>query len=130
MSFTDCVSRILLLNSSKSAINWKNDNDVTTWRHCQIFWRSFVSYVKFSYWCKFHVNIITGSGSLATFFYKGLTRSLEIGNTSIWVLRNVRRLRHVRDSKFGTNISNEMLLNAGVTAFTVSELLRVNQLAV
>ena len=29
---------------------------------------------------KFHVNVITGSGDMTIFFFKGLTRNLEIGN--------------------------------------------------
>ena len=33
----------------------------------------FVFLVKFSYWSKFHVNIMTGSGVMITFFYMGLT---------------------------------------------------------
>ena len=37
----------------------------------------------------------------------------EIANTPIWVLPNIWRLRRVRDTKFGTNVSNGMLLNAG-----------------
>ena len=41
----------------------------------------FVSQVKFSYWSKVHVNIITGSGVMTIYFYKGLTRNLKIGNT-------------------------------------------------
>ena len=44
------------------------------------FWRCFVSLVKFSYWSKFHVNIITGSGVMIIYFYKGLTRNPEIKN--------------------------------------------------
>ena len=40
-----------------------------------------VSLVKFNYWFKFHVNIITGSGIVAIFFYKRLTRNPEIENT-------------------------------------------------
>ena len=44
------------------------------------FRRCFVSLVKFSYWYKFHVNIITGSGVLTILFHKELTRNLEIGN--------------------------------------------------
>ena len=40
---------------------------------------------------------------------------------------NIWRLRRVRDTKFGMNVSNEMLLNARVAAFIVSELLRENQ---
>ena len=43
----------------------------------------FFSLVKFSYCSKFHVNIITGSGVMAIFFYKGLSRNLEIGNTAV-----------------------------------------------
>ena len=68
------------------------------------------------------------SGVMTIFFYKGLTRNLAIGNT-IWVLSNIWRLGWVRDTKFGMNVSDEMLLNAAkcqVTTF-VSGLLRENQ---
>ena len=44
---------------------------------------NFLTLVKFSYWSKFHVNIITGSGVMTTFVCKGLTRDAEIGNTPI-----------------------------------------------
>ena len=101
---------------SKLAKNPKNDNDVTIFRHdvnVKFFWRCFVSLVKFSYWSKFHVNIITGSGIMTIFFYKGLTRNPEIGNTPVWVLPNIWGLGQIRDTKFGTDISNEVLLNAG-----------------
>ena len=67
--------------------------------------------VKFSYWSKFHVNIITGSG-IKTIFFKGLTRNPEIGNTPVWFLSNIWRLDQGRDTKFGANVFNEMLLNA------------------
>ena len=70
------------------------------------FWHYFVSLVKF------HINIITGSGVMTVFSYKGLTRNREIGNTPVWVLLNVWRLGQVRETKFGTKVSNEMLLNA------------------
>ena len=36
-----------------------------------IFGRCFVSFVKFRYWSKFHVNIITGSGNITISFYEG-----------------------------------------------------------
>ena len=52
------------LDCSKLAKNPKNDNDVTILRHdviVKLFWHCFVSLVKFSYWSKFHVNIVTGS---------------------------------------------------------------------
>ena len=50
-------------------------------------------------------------------FYKGLTGNLEIKNNFVSFFPNIWRLRQVRDTKFGTD----------VTAFTVSELLRGNQ---
>ena len=86
----------------------------------------FVSFVKFSYWSKFHVNISTGSGVMAIYFYQGLTRNLEIRNTFIcplsgdWGELGIPNL---------TQMSNEMLLNAAKCqgySFTVSELLREN----
>ena len=46
----------------------------------------FVFLVKFSYWFKFHVNIIIGSGVMTIFFYKGLTSNPEIGNTQVKLL--------------------------------------------
>ena len=48
--------------------------------------RCFVFLVKISYWSKFHVNVITGSGVMTIFFYKGLTRNPEIGYIPVWVL--------------------------------------------
>ena len=91
------------------------------------FWRFFVSLIRFSYWSKFHFNINTVSGIMTIFFYKGLTRNPEIGNTPVWDLPNIWRLGQVIDTKFGTNIFNKILLNAAkfrVTALTVFELLR------
>ena len=94
----------------KLEINWKNGSDVSISRHYIIifFWRCFVSLVNFSYWSKFHVSIITGSGVMAICFI----RDLEIGNTPVWVFPNIWRLGQVRDTKFGMNISNKILLNA------------------
>ena len=76
------------------------------------FWRCFVSLVKFSYWSKFYVNIITGSGIMTIFFCKWLTRNPEIWNTPVWVLSNTWRLGRVMDSKIGTILSNRILLSA------------------
>ena len=75
-------------------------------------WCWCVSLVKFSYWSKFHANIITGSGIMAILFYKGLTRNPIIGNSPLWVLPNIWRLGGVMDTKFGTSVSNRILLNA------------------
>ena len=56
----------------------------------------------FSYWSKFHVNIMTGSGVMTVFVYKGLATNLEIRYTPVSVLPNIWRLGQVRDTKFGT----------------------------
>ena len=73
------------------------------------FWRWSVFLVKFSYWSKFRVSIIAGSRVITIFFYKGLTRNREVGNTPVWVLLNIWR---VRDTKLAMNVSNKMLLKA------------------
>ena len=118
---------------SKLAKNPKNDNDVTIfWNgvNVKFFWCCFVSLVKFSYWSKFHVNIITGSGIMTIFFYKELTRYPEIRNTpefcpipgdwgELWIpnLARMSLMEHYW-----------MLQNCRVTACTVFELLTENQL--
>ena len=116
LDFTDYTSRIRLPDCSKLAINQKNNNDVTIFRHYVTFkflWRWFVSLiVKFSYWSKFHVNVITGSAVMTINFDKGLTRNPEIGNILVWALFNIWRLGQFWDTKLGTNASNKILPNA------------------
>ena len=114
----------------KLAVNWKNKKFLA-WRHRQFSWGCFVSLVRFSYWSKFHVNIITVSWVMTISFYKGLTRSPEIGNTPskfcIW------RLGQARNTKFGTNVSNKMLLNVAKCqcySFYRFWVIRKNQLGV
>ena len=101
----------MLQTVHKSKI-WQRRNNQLTWCHDVVFWRCFVSLVKFSYWSKFYVKIINDSGVTAILFYKRLTRNPKIGNTPVWVLQNIWRLGGIGDTKFSTNISNEMLLNA------------------
>ena len=84
--FGDSASGIRLLDCSELAKNPKSDNDVTIFRNdvnVNFFRGCCVSLVKFSYWSEFHVNIITSSGIMTIFFYKGLTRNPEIGNTHV-----------------------------------------------
>ena len=76
------------------------------------FWPCFVSLVTFSYWSKLHVNIITGSRVMTIYFYKGLTRNPEIGNTLVWVSPNILRFGWANYAKHSTDVSNKMLLNA------------------
>ena len=78
----------------------------------KLFGRCFVFLTKFSYWSTFRVNTITGSGVITIYFYKGLTRNPEIGNTPVSVLPNIWRLGQVGDTIFGKDVSNEMSLNA------------------
>ena len=52
------------------------------------------------------------AGVMTTFSYKGLTRNPDIGNSPFRVLPTIWRQGRVRDTKFGTNVSNNMLLNA------------------
>ena len=90
------------------------------------FWHFFISLVKFSYWYKFHVSMITGSGVMTIYFYKGLTRNPEIGNTPVWVLHNIWRLKRVWNTKFWTSLIRLywMLQNDKVVPFIVSELFK------
>ena len=86
-----------------------------------IFSKFFFSLVNFGHWSKFHVNIMTGSGFMTISFYKGLTRYLEIRNTSVWVLHNIWRLGRVRSSNLAQKALTKcywMLRNTRVTAFT------------
>ena len=75
------------------------------------FYIFFVFLVKFNYWGKFYVDVITGSGVMTISSYKGLTRNPEVANTPVSVLPNIWRLGRVSNTKFGTNLSNKMLLN-------------------
>ena len=70
----------------------------------------FVCLAAFSYCSRFHVNIVTGSGVKTLSFHKELTRNSEIGNVSVSVLPNIWRLWQIRDTKFGTSLSNKTLL--------------------
>ena len=96
-----------------SKLKKKNNNDIIVFRYdiIVIFWRCFISLVSFSYWSKFHINIITGSGIMTNFFYQGLTRNQEIGKNLVWVFPNIWRLVQVRDTTFDKKVSYKMLLN-------------------
>ena len=112
---TDSVSGIQPLERSKLTKNPKNNNDFTIFRHdviVKFFWSFFVTLVKFRYWSRFHVNIITGSGIMTISFCKVLTKNPEIGNNPVWVFSNIWRLGQVMNTKFGTNVFIRMLLNA------------------
>ena len=132
LSFIVYASGIRLPDCSKLAVNAKNDSSVVIFRrYRQLFWRGFVSVVKFSYWSKFHVNIITGSGVMTVSFIRDWP---EIWKSEIppsgfcpisgdWggelAIPNVVRMSLLK--------CYWMLLNFRVTALTISELLRENQ---
>ena len=58
------------------------------------------------------MNIITGSVVMTIYFYNGLIRNSEIGNTPVWVLLNIWKMGRVIDTKLRMDVSNKMLLNA------------------
>ena len=101
VSFIDHASEIRLPDCCKLAINRKEDNDVAICRH-EIIISFFLMLpcFNFSYWSKFHVNNMIGSGIMTIFVYKELTRNPEIKNTLVWVLSNIWRLGQVKDTKF------------------------------
>ena len=125
VSFTDYAFGIRLVNSSKLATNLKNDNDITIYWYDVIFNFFCTSFVKFSYWFKFHISIITGSKVITIFLCKGWTGNPENGRNPIWVLPNICRLGLVIDKNFKQKTQlaqfTECFKNASVTAFTVSE---------
>ena len=103
------------LDCSKLDVNQQNGNDVIIFWHdviIRFFDVFFVSLVNFSYWCKFHISIITGSGVMTISFHKQLTRYPETRNNPFWVLPNIWRLERVRNTKFGKKVSNKMLVSA------------------
>ena len=68
-------------------------------------------FVKFSYWFKFHVNIITGSGVATIFVYKELTRNPERGNLPSKFCPVSGDYCKLKDTTFDRNVSNKKLLN-------------------
>ena len=50
-------------------------------------------------------------GVTMIFVYNGLNTNMEIGSIPVWVLPTIWRLKQVRDTKFGMNVFNKMLLN-------------------
>ena len=116
------MSNIRLLNCSKLVINRKNNNDATFCCYDALlkdFWRCFVSFFKINYWFKFHVWYRSGLGlsclvlELCKFsFIKDWPEFRISQYTPVQVFFNIWRLGWVRDTKFGTNVSKEILLNA------------------
>ena len=109
ITFAISLSRIWSADWSKLVKNWKNDNEVTILWHdinVNFFWRFSVSFLKFSYWSKFHIKtsyFCSIFGDWDELWIKNLARmSLT---ECYWTLQNFR-----------------------ITAFTLFELLRENQL--
>ena len=101
----DPASRLLQIGYKSEKWQWRRNFP----KIHQFFLPCGISLVKFSYWPKFHVNVMTGVTKI--FAYKRLTGDLEIVNTPVWVLPSILRLGQARDTKFGPNVSNKMLLD-------------------
>ena len=128
ITIIEYASGMRLPKLSKLAINWKNDNYVTVFDITSstiFFWRCFASFINFIYWSKFRVNIVTGSRVMTIFFYRRLTRNLEIGSTHVWIFpisENWSNLRMQNLVQMFLIKSYWMFQNARVTAFKISEL--------
>ena len=88
-------------------------NDVTIcWLDVivKFFWRHFVFLVNFSYWSMFHANIVTVLKLWQFSFIRDWNP--KIGDTPVWALPNNWRLERVRDTRFKSKLSSEMLQNA------------------
>ena len=84
LSFMDHASGKRLPDGCKLATNRKKDNDITICRHDVIINFFNVAAFLLSYLITGpSVNIMTGSGVMTIFVYKGLTRNPEIGNTPV-----------------------------------------------
>ena len=96
---------------------WRHD--LPTRGYLNFFWRCFVPLVKFSYWSKFHVNIIALSGFMTIFFIRDWPeiRKSEISPSEFYLISGDW-------GELGIpNLARKcywMLQNARVTAFTVS----------
>ena len=114
INFIDNLFGLQLPHGSKTAINQKNDNDVSICWHdvmVNFFCCCWLSLVKLSYSSKFYFNIMTGSRVMIIFVYKGgpKIQKLEI---LVGVSSNIWRLRRVSNTKCGTNVFYKMLLDA------------------
>ena len=72
-------------------------------KKCQFFLTSFSFSCQVSYWSKFHVNIITGSGITTIFFYKGSEIEQKSGN------RKYPRLSFAQDLETGASYGYQIL---------------------
>ena len=118
------ASGLLQIGRKLKKYQWRQN--FLAWRH-QLFRRCFVSLVRFSYWFKFHISIITGSGIMTISFYKGLTRNLEIWNNHVWVLSNIWRLGQDRNTKFDRNVSNKIKVVYSIISFKRTQLCRTTK---
>ena len=117
MIYKPCVrnSASGLIQISHISKKWQWRHNLLTCRHRQTFLCCRVSLVTFSYWSKFHINIITGSGVP------------EIGNTLVWAMPNIWRLEWGKIPNFARMSLTKscwILENTRVTAFIIIELLR------
>ena len=116
MKFHNLCSGIQLLGCSKFSINWKNNNDVIICRHEVIvkFFDAVLFLLKSSVTGPSFMSIsslVLEFWQMTIFFYKGLTRNPKNWNNPRLSFPQYLEMGQVRDTKFDTNLSNEMLLN-------------------
>ena len=93
------------------AMNLKNDSDATIFRHEVTV--NFFDVVLILLSSLVTVTSFMSISSLVLELWQfSFIRNPEIGNIPVLVFPNIWRLRRVKDTKFGTNASNKILLNA------------------
>ena len=131
VSFIDHASGIRLPDGCKLIINGKKDNDVATCRNdviVKLFWCFRISFVNFSYWSKFYVNIVTRVTQFPFIKDWPEIRKLETSPSSFYSISGDWGELGIPNLALTSLIKSYwMLQNAKVIAFTISELLRENQ---
>ena len=75
-------------------------------------WRRHVPFVTFIYLSKFHVSIITGSGVMTIFVYKGFYEKFRNWKPPLLSFVQYLETGAIEDTKFDINVSNEKLIDA------------------
>ena len=102
---------IQLLDCSKSAINCKNNNDVTTSQHdIIVFYCSGISQLRFSVQVSWqYCNWFWSCDYF--WFIRNLIRNLEIEKTPVWFLSYIWKLEWAKDMKLCMNVPYRNLPN-------------------
>ena len=103
------ASGLFQISHKSKKLQWRHN--LLTWSHVHFF-LFFLFLFSGLVTGPIFISILLGSGVITVLFYNRLIRNPDIRNTLICVLTHIWRLGWVRNTKFGTNVFNEKLLNA------------------